>query len=76
MKLFGMNMDIQASQAKYGGVFYRALWFNILAFVLAGALQYRSSRLRLTKRGCYFWVIMMREFFIAVNNFRDFCRSS
>ncbi|MGZ3648080.1 MAG: coproporphyrinogen III oxidase family protein [Syntrophales bacterium] len=75
MKLFGMNMDIQASQTKYGGVFYRALWFNILAFVLAGALQYRPSRLYLTKRGCYLWVIMMREFFIAVNNFRDFCRS-
>jgi menaquinone C8-methyltransferase len=75
MKLFGMNMDIQASQAKYGGGFYRALWFNILAFVLAGALQYRSSRLYLTRRGCYLWVIMMREFFIAVNNFRDFCRS-
>lgn len=75
MKLFGMNIDIPASQAKYGGVFYRALWFNILAFVLAGALQYRSSRLHLTKRGCYLWVIMMREFFIAVNNFRDFCRS-
>jgi coproporphyrinogen III oxidase-like Fe-S oxidoreductase len=75
MKLFGMNMDIRASQVKYGGIFYRVLWFNILAFVLAGALQYRSSCLRLTKRGCYLWVIMMREFFIAVNNFRDFCRS-
>jgi menaquinone C8-methyltransferase len=75
MKLFGMNMDIGASQAKYGGAFYQALWFNILAFILAGALQYRSSHLHLTKRGCYLWVIMMREFFIAVNNFRDFCRS-
>ena len=77
MKLFGMKMDIPASRKKYGGggVFYRALWFNILAFTLAGALQYRSPHFHLTKRGCYLWVIMMREFFIAVNNFRDFCRS-
>jgi len=30
----------------------------------------------LTRRGYYLWVIMMREFFIAVNNFRDFCRNS
>ncbi len=75
MKLFGMDMDIGASRAKYGGAVYQALWFCILAFILAGALKYRSSHLHLTKRGCYLWVIMMREFFIAVNNFRDFCRS-
>jgi len=75
MKLFGMKMDIPASRKKYGGMFYRALWFNILAFSLAGALQYRAPHFHLTKRGCYLWVIMMREFFIAVNNFRDFCRS-
>jgi len=74
MKLFGMKMDIPASQKKYGGIFYRILWFNILAFSLAGALHYRSPYFHLTKRGCYLWVIMMREFFIAVNNFRDFCR--
>lgn len=76
MKLFGMDMDIAASRAKYGAGVYRALWFNILAFTLAGALQYSSSHLHLTERGCYLWVIMMREFFIAVNNFRDFCRSA
>ena len=75
MKLFGMKMDIPSLQKKYGGIFYRVLWFNILAFILAGALQYRSPYFYLTKRGCYHWVIMMREFFIAVNNFRDFCRS-
>lgn len=75
MKLFGMKMDVQDLRKKYGGFFYRFLWFNILAFILAGALQYRSPYFHLTKRGCYIWVIMMREFFIAVNNFRDFCRS-
>lgn len=74
MKLFGMRMDIPASRKKYGGSFYRVLWFNILAFLLAGALQYRPPYFYLTQRGCYLWVIMMREFFIAVNNFRDFCR--
>jgi hypothetical protein len=30
--------------------------------------------LYLTPRGRYLWVVMMREFFIAVNNFRDHCR--
>jgi len=28
-----------------------------------------------TTSGMYFWVIMMREFFIGVNNFRDISRS-
>jgi len=74
MKLFGMKMDIPALQKKSRGSFYRFLWFYILAFMIAGALKYRSPHLHLTKRGCYLWVIMMREFFIAVNNFRDFCR--
>jgi hypothetical protein len=25
-------------------------------------------------RGRYAWVVLMREFFTAVNNFRDYCR--
>jgi hypothetical protein len=28
----------------------------------------------LTKRGRYAWVVLIREFFTAVNNFRDYCR--
>jgi len=74
MKLFGMKLDAAALREKYGGVFSRLLWPDILAFFLAGGLRYRNPCFYLTKRGCYMWVIMMREFFIAVNNFRDFCR--
>jgi len=74
MKLFGMKLDIPALREKYGGIIYRILWPQILAFSLAGGLRYDKSCFYLTKRGCYMWVIMMREFFIAVNNFRDFCR--
>jgi len=74
MKLFGMKLNVPALREKYGGVFYRVLWPDILAFSIAGGLRYRAPHLHLTKRGYYMWVIMMREFFIAVNNFRDFCR--
>jgi menaquinone C8-methyltransferase len=74
MKLFGMKLNVPALREKYGGVFYRVLWPDILAFSLAGGLRYGAPHLHLTKRGYYMWVIMMREFFIAVNNFRDFCR--
>lgn len=74
MKLFATKLDVQALPKKYGGRLYSFLWPDIFAFFLLGGLRYEAPYLRLTKRGHYLWVIMMREFFIAVNNFRDFCR--
>jgi coproporphyrinogen III oxidase-like Fe-S oxidoreductase len=74
MKLFGMTMNTEALAVKYGGGVLRHLWFEILAFMAVGGLRYRKPHLYLTERGRYMWVIMMREFFIAVNNFRDYCR--
>ncbi|MCD6268632.1 MAG: hypothetical protein J7J71_00670, partial [Deltaproteobacteria bacterium] len=38
------------------------------------ALKQEGNQLYLTPKGYYYWVIMMREFFIGVNNFRDICR--
>ena len=75
MKLFGMKLDTQTMQKKYNGRLYRYLWFDLLAFLLAGGLRYEPPDFFLTPRGRYYWVIMMREFFISVNNFRDFCRA-
>jgi coproporphyrinogen III oxidase-like Fe-S oxidoreductase len=75
MKLFGMKLDTQAMQKKYNGRLYRYLWFDLLTFLLAGGLRYEPPDFFLTPRGRYYWVIMMREFFISVNNFRDFCRA-
>jgi len=75
MKLFGMHLDVSTLRNKHGGVFCRFLWPDILAFSLAGGLRYHKGRFYLTERGRYLWVIMMREFFTAVNNFRDFCRA-
>ena len=73
MKLFGMKLDITDLREKYGADFYRYLWYDVLAFGLIGGLRYKMGAFYLTNRGRYCWVIMMREFFIAVNNFRDFC---
>lgn len=76
MKLFTTKMKAQSLPRKYGIMFYLLLWPDILSFFLMGGIRYRGGCLYLTKRGCYLWVIMMREFFIAVNNFRDFCRNN
>ncbi|MDO9530428.1 MAG: coproporphyrinogen III oxidase family protein [Syntrophales bacterium] len=73
MKLFGMELDTAPLRKKYGADFYQYIWYDIFASFLIGGLRYRRGRFYLTNRGRYYWVIMMREFFTAVNNFRDFC---
>lgn len=74
MKLFGLSCPVSFFRDKYGLSLLRVLWQDVLAFYLAGGLRYKSGVLGLTLRGRYFWVIMMRQFFTAVNNFRDYCR--
>ena len=74
MKLFSTKINVDAMEEKYAGKFLKALWKETAAFILAGSFRYFPPNLILTRRGRYFWVVMMREFFTAVNNFRDYCR--
>jgi menaquinone C8-methyltransferase len=74
MKLFSTKLDIAVLQEKYNGKFLKTLWKEIAAFEIVRAFRYFPPYLHLTPRGHYLWVIMMREFFIAVNNFREYCR--
>ena len=73
MRLFGMEADMAEMKKTFGGS-WRYLWKEIFAAAAVGAVRYERPRLHLTDRGRYIWVILMREFFTAVNNFRDFCR--
>lgn len=75
MKLFGLRLDLGQLNAKAGRDIYRYLWPEIFFFWITGGLKRQGTVLSLTKKGQYYWVIMMREFFIGVNNFRDFCRA-
>jgi menaquinone C8-methyltransferase len=74
MKLFSTKMNVELIEKKYRGKFFKSLWKEMIAFILAGSFRYFPPNLYLTPRGRYFWVVMMREFFIAVNNFRDYAR--
>ncbi len=73
MKLFGTRLNVTDLRKKYGGDFFRLLP-DLLAFSLTGSLAWQPPEIVLTRRGRYAWVILMREFFTAVNNFRDYCR--
>jgi coproporphyrinogen III oxidase-like Fe-S oxidoreductase len=75
MKLFGTSLNIKDIEEKFKGKFQKTLWKEIPLFKLLGALTNENGSLRLTRKGRYLWVIMMREFFTGVNNFRDMCRA-
>ncbi len=74
MRLFGKRLNIAELEKKYSGNFCKSLWKEILFFKAIGALERKDNFLLLTPKGLYYWVIMMREFFTGVNNFRDICR--
>lgn len=76
MKLFGLELDLSRIKRKYGAKGLLLLLPEITFFLSIGALRKRGNLLYLTRRGLYYWVIMMREFFTGVNNFRDFLRAS
>ena len=71
MELFGLSMDLDAVSKKRG--VNAALWLlpEILFFKLIGGIE-GNKIIKVKNR--YYWVIMMREFFTSVNNFRDYCR--
>jgi len=75
MKLFSTALDVARAEKKFGGDFMKTLWKELIPFRLVGALVNENGTLRLTSRGKYLWVVMMREFFTGVNNFRDMCRA-
>ncbi len=76
MKLFGMSLDVARAENKFEGRFMKSLRKEVYLLRMAGALAYDNGYLRLTPKGQYLWVIMMREFFTGVNNFRDVCRAA
>jgi len=76
MDLFGLSLDKDAFRNRFGSSVFSHLALECLFFFLTGGVRIRSGRIDLTRRGQYYWVIMMREFFIGVDNFRDLSRDA
>ncbi|MDJ0928344.1 MAG: coproporphyrinogen III oxidase family protein [Gammaproteobacteria bacterium] len=75
MTLFGLSMNKAAARARFGDEYFRVLWRELLIMRLLGAIRDDGDTIRLTERGMYYWVIMMREFFTGVNRLRDDMRA-
>jgi coproporphyrinogen III oxidase-like Fe-S oxidoreductase len=76
MSLFGLKLDLNTFRQRFGNSIWHLLGPECLFFILAGALYKTASTLELTERGRYYWVVMMREFFTGVDNFRDMSRAA
>lgn len=74
MKLFSGCLDLDVAERKFEGRFRHRLWPEVSALRLAGAARLDGRKLRLTERGYYLWVVMMREFFSGVSDLRDAMR--
>jgi hypothetical protein len=75
LKVFGLTLDKASAKRRFGDGYFRELWKEFLVFRALGGLRDDGDQYELTRRGRYFWVMMMREFFTGVNNFRDEMRA-
>ncbi|MEN8179526.1 MAG: coproporphyrinogen III oxidase family protein [Pseudomonadota bacterium] len=70
LKLFGLSMNKAKMQRKFGDAYQRLLHKELKFFKWLGVIDETSDEYRLSQEGMYYWVMMMREFFIGVNNLR------
>jgi len=70
-RLFGLSLDKRIAETLFGPGFLDELYWEIRTLRLLGAVKDTGDKLVLTRRGLYYWVMMMREFLMGVNNLRD-----
>jgi len=76
MQLFGLRLDKKQWERDFGCSVLKGLPTEYSFFKLAGAIGYEDdNEIRLSPRGRYLLVALMREFFIGVNKVRDEARA-
>ncbi len=77
MQLFGLRLDKRQWKRDYGKSVAASLPAEYAFMKLAGAFDRDDDEcITLTRKGRYLMVVMMRQFFIGVNNLRDQARSA
>jgi len=71
VKLSTGRLALDDLRRSYGPRAPWILWRELLFCVVARAIRLRRDRVTLTPRGRYYWVLLMQEFFTAVNRVRD-----
>ncbi len=77
MQLFGLRLDKRQFKADFGCSVEKGLPVEMSFMTAAGAFETNNDEeLTLTPKGRYLTVVMMRQFFIGVNNLRDQARAA
>lgn len=77
MQLFGLRLDKRAFERDFGMSVERGLPLEMAFMRMAGAFATdNDEELTLTDKGRYLTVVIMRQFFIGVNNVRDQAREA
>ena len=77
MQLFGLRLDKRQFEKDFGCTVERGLPVEMAFMKASGAFDRDTAdELTLTPRGRYLMVVMMRQFFIGVNNLRDQAREA
>jgi coproporphyrinogen III oxidase-like Fe-S oxidoreductase len=71
VRLFGGELRRETIERRYGKAFYVLLGPELAAMRALGATRHDRDAIRLTRRGMYCWILMMAEFFNAVNDVRE-----
>lgn len=71
VRLFGGVLDRDCIERRWGKAFVLRMAPELLAMRLLGATRHDADGIRLTQRGMYCWMLMMAEFFNAVNDVRE-----
>ena len=77
MQLFGCVLDKRQFERDFGARWRRGCPWRWRSCALSGAFDHdNADELTLTPKGRYLLVVMMRQFFIGVNNLRDQARAA
>lgn len=77
MQLFGLRLDKRQFKEDFGCTIEQGLPVEMAFMKAAGAFDRDTpDELTLTSKGRYLMVVMMRQFFIGVNNLRDQARAA
>ena len=71
MRLFSGSLDLDAAESTFNGEFRSGVRMELAALRMFGAVQRDGPTIRLTERGFYLWVVLMRNFFEGVNQLRE-----
>lgn len=75
MKLFGGHIDPKEAVRRFGFLPLVPLWKELLMMAAVGGMRPAGRFFRLTERGRYLSMLLMKEFFSAVSEFRESCRA-